>query len=348
MIVRSGEWRYRVLAPSVLFFACSSAQAQEVSDSNPNQTIQIRLVELAREAVTANGTKQFLPPRLGSKAPNPGIHGHPQTNVTPETDPFHFNGDDTMLPKPGYFVTDVSYNGGRVVRDALNHPVFVNTTPSAVGYPGALLRDLGKSEMVHVIDQYVGLTGDGRYRAGIGESLTYPVTPGVPLQDSDVAAIVYSAAQALGKTGYDRVHHIFLAPGQDVCSTGIGCYSPDNQNTFTFCAYHSSIDFSDIGHVLYSLEPFQAVPGCQTGPPSPNGLIVDSTMDSLSHEFFETISDPDGDAWYNTMSLDENGEEIADICVTTSTTYPVVRLNGIKYELQGEYSNKYHGGAYIK
>jgi len=29
-----------------------------------------------------------------------------------------------------------------------------------------------------------------------------------------------------------------------------------------FCGYHSSADFKDIGHVLYTVEPYQNVSGC--------------------------------------------------------------------------------------
>jgi hypothetical protein len=70
-------------------------------------------------------------------------------------------------------------------------------------------------------------------------------------------------------------------------------------------------------------------------------------MSSLSHEFFETITDPDGTAWWNENNLDEYGEEIADICVSLLPTDPIVTLNGRKYDVQGEYSDKYHACAYV-
>jgi hypothetical protein len=46
--------------------------------------------------------------------------------------------------------------------------------------------------------------------------------------------------------------------------------APDNNATFAFCAYHSSVDFSDVGHVLYSVQPYQNVPLCQVQPGTPN------------------------------------------------------------------------------
>jgi hypothetical protein len=302
--------------------------------------------EAAAETAISTG-KQFQPAKGTAAASALATkHSHQKSASSAGLGLFQVNQNLAFLPSPGYFVTDVSYNGGAVITDAINYPVYVNTAAAAVGYPGTLLRDLGKSDMVHVIDQYVGLTASNRYQAGVGISLTYASTPSVPFHDKNIRAIVHAAAVSLGKTGYHAVYHIFLAAGQDVCSGG-SCYSPDDIAKFGFCAYHDSLDFKDIGHVIYSLEPYQAVPECQTGPPSPNGLVIDSTMDTLSHEFFESITDPDGTAWYNTQSLDEDGEEIADICVTTSPIYPVVKLNGTLYELQADYSNIYHGCAYV-
>jgi hypothetical protein len=68
----------------------------------------------------------------------------------------------------------------------------------------------------------------------------------------------------------------------------------------------------------------------------------------LSHELFETITDPDGASWLAIKSLDEHGFEIGDVCqpfVNASRDFlvPTFPINGKKYEVQMEYSNKYHG-----
>ena len=62
------------------------------------------------------------------------------------------------------------------------------------------------------------------------------------------------------------------------------CYSPDNPPSFAFCGYHGSVTYSDIGHVLLSVEPFQNVDGCSVTTPTPNGALVDSTANVLSIE----------------------------------------------------------------
>ena len=43
------------------------------------------------------------------------------------------------------------------------------------------------------------------------------------------------------------------------------------------------MDFTDIGHVLYSVEAYQNVPGSNVRAGTPNGELVDSTNNDLSH-----------------------------------------------------------------
>lgn len=322
------------------------ASAQEVDDANPNQTIRISVSKSDRLASSevSGSFKHILAPKpgYGVRISSKRLVKTADEKMSAQVQAQRAR-DISGVPRPGFYPADVDDTGqGPVIVEAVGHPIYVNTTPDAVGYPGALLRDLGRSEMVHIVDEYVGATHDYRYKAGLGGLLSYSVSGA--LQDADVTTIVHSAAAAFGKTGYKTVYHIFLAPGQDVCSEGT-CYSPDNPSNFSFCAYHDSIDFMDIGHVIYTLVPFQAVDGCSEGPSSPNGLVVDSTMSTLSHEFFESITDPDGNAWWNRLSLDLNGDEIADTCVIVNFD-PVAKLNGTLYELQAEYSNKYHACSY--
>jgi hypothetical protein len=98
------------------------------------------------------------------------------------------------------------------------------------------------------------------------------------------------------------------------------CYSPDIPASFVFCAYHNSVDFKDIGHVLCSVEPYQNVPGCGVRPGTPNGHLIDSTNNSLSHETTETITDPDGTAWINSTLVVLSGAEIGDECSFLSSS----------------------------
>jgi len=261
-----------------------------------------------------------------------------------------------VIPAPGFYPADLSYNvfgltsPPPTVQSAEQHGVYLNCSPDCWGKPYKFLNNLNESGMTHITDQYVGAYRDGRYPPGAGLSATGTVPP--ILYDSDMIDIAYEAASLLG-SGYGHIYHIYLPPGQDVCfAPGLPCYSPDNPSTFAFCAYHSSFD-SPIGHVLYTVEPYANVAGCQVFPPSPNGPTVDSTANILSHEVFETITDPDGTAWLNGYSqalfLDEIGDECSALGFTSTSAYfayGAISLNGQKYEIQPEYSNLLHGCGY--
>jgi len=246
------------------------------------------------------------------------------------------------IPQPGYYPADVAFNGGPTVQSAESHGIYINCAPGCWGTPSNFLSDLGKSQMIHITDAYVNAYGYNRYTVGTGVLGTGSL-PSV-LYDSDMENFAYAVAALLKVSGYNHIFHIYLPPQQDVCFDPVSgiCYSPDNPATFFFCAYHSSID-TPVGHLLYTVEPYENVPGCQVQSPSPNGPLVDSTADILSHETFETITDPDGNAWLNTVSLELFGSEIADECQNFNFGYGSVRLNGKQYEIQPEYSNFLHG-----
>ncbi len=254
------------------------------------------------------------------------------------------------------FPADLEYHGGAVVPSMQHHAIYMNpngacTIAGCWGDPEGFLSDLGQSSFIHVVDQYTG--GSGPYTvANIHFNVNYHPNA-KPFTDADMVAIVHAAASITGQTGYGNEYHVFLPPGQDECfTTPLGfkvCYSPDDLKTFFFCAYHGSVTFSDIGHVLYSVEPFQDNFGCSSRPGTPNGQLADSTNNVLSHEVFETITDPDGTAWWNSLDNGIFGEEIGDECsfllFTATNVYfdpSNVTLNGKAYVAQPEYNNTAH------
>jgi hypothetical protein len=194
------------------------------------------------------------------------------------------------LPSPGFYPADVTNpTNGAVITSAESNPLYVDCTPSCWGSPVTFLTHLGKSKFIHVADQYVGATADNRYTVGAGGLVNYPIV--TALADNDILQIVHAGASVFG-AGYDHIYHVFLPKGADVCFTGTSrCYSPDHPSTFAFCAYHASVTFSDIGHVLFTVLPFQNVGGCSVAKPSPNGSLIDSTSSILSHELFEWRGD---------------------------------------------------------
>lgn len=260
---------------------------------------------------------------------------------------------------------DMSYHTGPVLGRAVQHNVFFDCGPSCRSAqnldPGRLLDDLGKDQYITLLYQYLVGPGvitvppfNGRFVKGLGADVTGglnpPLGPGYTnpsIGQFDIFNIVFAAANALNDPngGFEHIYHVFLPPGVDTCfanpdgSSSNVCYSPDNFSTFDFCAYHGAFadQFGDI--FLYTVQPDAGVPGCEplTNLPQPNALPngndpADADYNTLSHETFETISDPLGSAWFNGLL----GTELADQCVPFVN---FVTLSGHPYELQSEYSD---------
>jgi hypothetical protein len=257
------------------------------------------------------------------------------------------------------FPADLTNNRGTVVRVAQMHAIFLVpknnarcTGPACWGNPENFLNDLNISEFIHLADQYVGATANNRYPVAPHHLISYtPTLKTAPLTDANIIGYVTQVARATGQTGYGHIYHVFLPPGQDECiALGGPCYSPDVPKTFVFCGYHGSFNLSITQHVLYTVEPFQDVPGCSVRPGTPNGQVTDSTDNTLSHETFETITDPDGSAWFNTRAIALAGAEIGDECSffiaptpTTAFFDPTVSpIGNHTYAVQPEYTNSEH------
>ncbi len=251
------------------------------------------------------------------------------------------------------FPGDLSFGGGPVVTFAQSHAIYLNpvsqffpngscTVASCWGDPEGFLRDLGQSDFIHITDQYVNQKADNRYTVGKSATINY-VQGFAAFSDNDILAQVHAVAAFTGQAGYGHIYHVFLPPGQDVCQTAGICASN------AICAYHGSADFFDIGHVLYSVEPDQIGFGCGLPPGTPNGTRIDSTNNVLSHELFEIITDPDFNAWFNTATLDQLGEEIGDECEFLNAAFsfdvPTFKIGSKLYAVQSEYDNKQHGCA---
>jgi hypothetical protein len=225
-------------------------------------------------------------------------------------------------------IYDLAYYGGPYLTSSTSYNIYVNCAGTCWGStsPGTSLGRLAGSTFVHVIDQYTGSTANGRYPYGGGYQVNYN-TSGT-LQDQDIYNIIHAVAVSVG-TGYGKMYHVFLQSGVKQCSASAGgCYAVNGG----YCAYHGSVDYGDIGHTIYSVEPYQNISGCS----APSGKVVDSTLSTLGHEYFEAITDPDvaanNVAWYNNY-----GGEIGDIC---RNSYGNVNLSGYTYNSQREYSNR--------
>lgn len=257
---------------------------------------------------------------------------------------------------------DLSYLGGPIVGQAQSHAIYIVfggtiCTPTNIstcwGNPEGFLQNLAGSGFIHVVDQYAQRYDSNRYTNGADAAVYFgqSVILGATLSDANMLQAIHAVIVQLGyPTGENDIYHVFIPPGVDECIVSGVCYSPDVPSTFVFCAYHSSATFSDVGHVLYSVEPYQNLPGCSSPPGGPQGQLADSTNNILSHELFETITDPEGNAMINVADNGIYGEEIGDECSFIVFPAPgvvyfnpsVFRMGGMKYAAQPEYSNIGH------
>jgi hypothetical protein len=274
---------------------------------------------------------------------------------------------------------DLSYHGNYVLGSAVAHNLFVNcdgTCRTNLNFqPGVFQHDLNADPFLTILYQYLTSPGvvdttplTGSYTKGTGADLS-PTYSSPQSGDSNPyygqlsiwlavlnAAGPPGAPTALGGGGLGHIYHVFLPKNVDTCfesppGTSNGqCYSPDNNSTFYFCAYHGAFTATNGNGsqtYLYTVEPYQDVPGCRNNlynqGPLPNAVPGNPSIDpadpgysTLSHETFETITDPLLRSWYNNFS---GGSEIGDICAEFDN---FVTLNGHPYVLQSEYSDLHH------
>ena len=130
---------------------------------------------------------------------------------------------------------------------------------------------------------------------------------------------------------------LFTSSDEGQCAT-----SNTNCSYSQYCAYHSNFTNSSHQIVVYGNEPYGNTAVCQVpGAPSPNSnAVADTAASTASHELTEAITDPLGNAWF-----DSSGAEIGDEC---AYYYGLVNWNSQKanelwdghpFLLQAEYSN---------
>lgn len=245
--------------------------------------------------------------------------------------------DGTRLIYPD----DLTNYGGPVMKSAAAHNIYVNCAArnqSCWGAPEPFQIGLNGSSFAALLKQYTG--SDPRaYTFSDSTAVSFAVFKGTALYENDLFAIIHQVAAKRKRTGYTDIYHVFLPKGTDTCfDFSKQCYAPDRPSKFYFCAYHGTVKFSDLGLVVYSIEPYQDISFCATKKSAGASEVTNSTISTLAHETFEAISDPGPRlAWYNDV-----GGEVADECQFFVSS---VKIGGLAYNAQPMYSNKYHACA---
>jgi hypothetical protein len=212
--------------------------------------------------------------------------------------------------------------------------------------------DSGKTSNVYYSDtQYYDGSGHSSYSSSVAapyvDTNPYPASgcndnvsqTTVCLTDAQLQAEITSLVNANAwPRGGSTEYFLFTPQNVGSCTDGGG-----RECAFSYyCAYHSWIG-SGSNEILYANMPYtDTVPAACDGAPHPNGSDADPTISVVSHEHNETITDPNGNAWYDAAGY-ENGDKCAwnfgkSIGLTGSGAYNQL-INGNTYEIQQEYSN---------
>jgi hypothetical protein len=232
----------------------------------------------------------------------------------------------------------VVYHGGSVMSDVTIHAVFwapsgfqFEGSPSAgvLGYEPLIQQwftdvahDSGaKSNIYSVLDEYGDGGGPGSYHISfnaaadtINDADAFPAQSDQCASPAGVATCVtdLEVQEEIDKLitvhdpagrGLHDLWFVFLPPNVDECSSAGVC------GTTEFAGYHS---LSNVGHgpVIYAVVPdptIEFTPGPGSDPEG--NPIAESTLDTVAHETFEAITNPEGNGW-----MDPNGFEAADKC----------------------------------
>jgi hypothetical protein len=163
----------------------------------------------------------------------------------------------------------------------------------------------------------------------------------VCLTDAQLQAEITRVVAAQGwPKGPNTEFFMFTAKGVGSCADSSHC------SFSQYCAYHSWIG-SGSTEILYANQPYtDTVPSACDATAHPNNSEADPTINVVSHEQNETITDPNGNAWYDLAGY-ENGDKCAWKFGSAigSTAYGAYNqlINGHPYELQQEYSNARRG-----
>jgi hypothetical protein len=255
------------------------------------------------------------------------------------------------------------YHGGAVMRTNTTYAVywfpagstFNSTYQSTInGFLQNVAAASRTTGNVYASDtQYSDTTGPIAYSSTYGgayvDTAAFPtsgchdLSGHVCLTDAQIATEVARAVSAAGWTpGPNKLFFLMTPKNVDSCFD-----STSQQCAFTYyCAYHSWIG-SGSSALLYANMPYgDTVPAACDWGEHPNGGEADATINVLSHEHNEAITDPQGSAWY-----DSQGEENGDKCAwtfgtplgSTGTGQYNQAIGTGKYWLQQEWSNAISG-----
>lgn len=216
-------------------------------------------------------------------------------------------------------------------------------------------QDVGGSAYYNIATQYWDYTnGPITNSVALGgtwvDTHPYPhaATRADPLTDGDISTEVTTAIAANNWT-VDSNHAVFVFTGYgaEICDDSLYKSCSFSPNNTAFCGYHSYIPTGTLNSaqpIYAEIVDNQTCVGALSDHPTagPNGdRVADAVIPYISHEQFESATDPYITAWY--QSPVATGE-IGDKCYTNPGN--VLLAHGHTYDVQSEWSNASNGCAF--
>jgi len=275
------------------------------------------------------------------------FHGHPITSVKYIGNGW-WNDNGTVYHTPHYMMTRsqamrthpaagaLSYHGGPVLTVPKIYVVLWGY--KSAGDPdkvGVLLKHylkvFGGSGIANVVTQYYQgsggsqtfITNDKPQLAGIWKDNTNPI----PAHPTD-AQVATEAGLLMAHFGFSANASYSVATAHNHSISGFGTQ---------YCAYHGSTNQG--GHTIsYTNLPYQPDAGSNCGaniisPPSDETGTDEGISIVQGHEYAESTTDPQLNAWWDSG----NGEEIGDLCAWTNIQNDPMGAGS--YTMQPEYSD---------
>ena len=248
-------------------------------------------------------------PTLWGAPPTPGSHGAAGGWVPDGKGRGVFRLDAPAIRRPGDTVASngISYHGGAVMLGT-THVYFIWYGNWAANSATTILADwaksLGGSPYFSINSTYYD--GSNRF---VSNSVTFGgavfdnYSLGATLSDSSIYTIVATAI-GNGSLPLDANGVYFVLTSADVVETSGFCTS--------YCGWHTSATFNNVSSQYAFVGNSLACPFACEGSPGndPNGNEgADGMASIMTHELDESVTDPNGDAWYNS-----SGYEVGDLC----------------------------------
>jgi len=248
-------------------------------------------------------------PTLWGAPPAPGGHGAAGAWVPDGKGRGAYRLDAPAIRLPGATASGngISYHGGAVMLGT-THVYFIWYGNWASNSATTILADwaksLGGSPYFSINSTYYD--GSNRF---VSNSVTFGgavfdnYSLGTALDDNSIYAIVATAI-GNGSLPLDANGVYFVLTSADVAETTGFCTA--------YCGWHSSATFNSVSSQYAFVGNTLACPsGCEGSPGNdPNGNEgADGMASIMTHELDEAVTDPNGDAWY-----DSGGNEVGDLC----------------------------------